>query len=219
MPPTPFTYNPQYSGSPYASVSRPPVGTVLYDKVYNEDLLAIKVQLRSMLRDNRLSNMPMGFPFRSVFDGHGRYRISRESYEFQERFCFSDQRSRTHTATISYTAPSSNAQHLSWRISVPSRESSLNGNLPSRISFAQVEVDRIVLETPHGMALMSNPQIILRALSISMEMGILVSVSVANCKTPVYHPVDQRLDYSPGDVIYVATDNNHRSEVVLVFKT
>jgi len=240
MPFTPPAYNPQISCSPYASLARPPAGTVLYDRVYNDDLVTIKVQLKRMLKMNRLSSMPMGFPFHTVFDGHGDSRISRQSYEFQEQFCFSDQRSRTHTATFSYTAPSFREQRMSWRITVPSRESSLNGNIPcnvapgypvelcltlfffshpAKISIAHVEVDQMVLETRYGFALMTDPRIILEALSVSIEQGILITVAVANCRTPMFHPTDRHLDYNPGDVIYIATDNDHKSEVVLVFKT
>ena len=121
----------QASHSPYASLPNPPVGTVLYDQVYNDDLLYIKIQLRSMLNMNRLTSMPMGFPFRVVSDGYGRSAyISRESYEFQEHFCPSDQRSRTQIATFSYTAPPNEDSPMSWRITVPARNSLIDGNLP-----------------------------------------------------------------------------------------
>lgn len=119
------------SGGPvYPSLSQPPVGTVLYDRVYNDDLVYIKVRVRNSLKNNGLSHMPMGFPFHTVCDGRGGSYISRESYEFQEHFCPSDQRSRAQTVTFSYTAPPLNnfdgrqEQRMSWRITVPSRESS-----------------------------------------------------------------------------------------------
>lgn len=127
---------------PYASLPRPPVGTVLYDRVYNDDLMSIKVQLMNMLAMNRLPNMPMGFPFRFLNDGRGGSYLSRESYEFQEHFCLSDHRARRQSVTFSYTAPSMEREQLSWQITVPSRESS-NWNTPGtsllRIPACKVE--------------------------------------------------------------------------------
>ena len=32
------------------------------------------------------------------------------------------------------------------------------------------------------------------------------------------HPTDRSLDYHPGDIIFVATDNDNRSRVVYVVK-
>lgn len=137
MPMPPFI-PPAYSSSQmtsgsYASLPRPPVGTILYDQVYNDDLMSIKVNLRNMLKNNRLSSMPMGFPFHVVYDASGRSEISHGSYDFQERFCPSDQRSRAQTVTFSYIAPSFNfnqRQRMSWRVTIPSRESSTNGMIP-----------------------------------------------------------------------------------------
>lgn len=113
----------------YASLSRPPVGTTLYDRVYNDDLAYIKVQIMNMLNGDRLPNMPMGFPFRIVDDRCGGSPVSRGPYEFQEHFCPSDHRGRTQSVTFSYS-PSEEREELSWRITVPSRESSLNKNIP-----------------------------------------------------------------------------------------
>jgi hypothetical protein len=126
----PFT-TPEHFAVPYASLPNPPVGTELYDRLYNDDLASIKVQLMNMLNMNRLPNMPMGFPFRVVSDGHaGGLYISRESYEFQEHFCPSDHRARTQSVTFAYTAPSNDQEELSWRITVPSRGSSFHENIP-----------------------------------------------------------------------------------------
>lgn len=127
----PFTTPTHFSVS-YASLPNPPVGTVLYDRVYNDDLASIKVQLMNMLNMGRLPNVPMGFPFRIVYDGRGGLNISRESYEFQEHFCLSDHRARTRSVTFSYTAPSESKEQeeLSWRITVPSRGSSFHENIP-----------------------------------------------------------------------------------------
>ena len=124
----PFT-TPTHFSFPYASLPNSPDSTVLYDRVYNDDLASIKVQLMNMLNMDRLPNMPMGFPFRVVYDGHGGSYISRESYEFREHFCLSDHRARTQSVTFSYTAPSNEQKELSWRIAVPSRGSSFRENI------------------------------------------------------------------------------------------
>ena len=87
----PFT-TPAHFFVPYASIPNSPVGTALYDWVYNDNLASIKVPLMNMLNLNRLPNMPMGFPYRVVYDGSRSLYMSRESYKFQERFCLSDRR-------------------------------------------------------------------------------------------------------------------------------
>ena len=74
------------------------------------------------------------------------------------------------------------------------------------------------METGYGLEFMTNPRILLEALSISIELGVLITVTVANSKTAIY-PTDRNLNYIPGDIIYIATDNNHRSEVAFVCKS
>ena len=237
MPFTPARNSPQ-AFTQYASLPRPPVGTALYDRVYNDDLLYIKLHLKSMVDTNRLPNMPTGFPFHYVYDGNTQSGvISYESYEFHQRFSPSDQRSRPQTATFSFTAPSGEGQYLSWQITVPWRElpsnlripctslripvsqrSTLTIGIPAKICIAQVDVDPIIRETSYGVTFMTDPRSLLTALSISIEQGVLITITVAKCKRPVIHPTDRNLDYGTGDIIFVATDNNHRSEVVLVFK-
>ena len=123
---------PTHFSLPYAFLPSSPVGTALYDRVYNDDLASIKVQLMNMLNMNQLPNMPMGFPFRVVYDGSGGLYMSRESYEFQEHFCLSDHRVRTQSVTFSYTSPSKEQEDLSWRITVPSRGSSFHEKIPCK---------------------------------------------------------------------------------------
>ncbi|KAF8155510.1 hypothetical protein B0H34DRAFT_675698 [Crassisporium funariophilum] len=212
-----------FAPGPYASLPKPPVGTVLYDRVYNDDHVAVKVHLRNILKQNKLTKMPVGFPFHCARDAYGRSCISHASYEFREEFCFSDQRSRSQAALFSYTAPtcgphSRSGSQMTWRISVPARESSQNRNTASMISIAEVEVDPLVMETPYGLTLMTNPRVILEALAISIEMGILITVAVASAQTPFLHPTKRRLDYISGDIIFIATHNDHNSEVVFVFE-
>ena len=88
----------------------------------------------------------------------------------------------------------------------------------ARISIAQVRVDRGVMELSYGLAFMTDSQILLRYLSRSIELGVLITITVAKCKTPMIHQTDRNLDYHPGDIIIVATDNDNRSRVVYVVK-
>ena len=98
----------------------------------------------------------------------------------------------------------------------------LNNNklsrLLARISIAQIRVDRRVLELSYGLAFMTDSQILLRYLSRSIELGVLITITVAKCKTPTIHPTNRNLDYHLGDIICIATDNDNRSRVVYVVK-
>jgi hypothetical protein len=89
------------------------------------DEIHLKVQLRNRLNFNQLSNMPGGFPFHHVFDGHGSAYLSSDSYEFREQFrtSCSDERPRYQCATISFTSPNprSKCNNLSWRAFLPPR--------------------------------------------------------------------------------------------------
>ena len=88
----------------------------------------------------------------------------------------------------------------------------------ARISIAEVRVDRGVLELSYGLAFMTDSQILLRYLSRSIELGVLITLTIAKCKTPMIHPTDWNLDYQLGDIICIATDNDNRSRVVHVVK-
>ena len=88
----------------------------------------------------------------------------------------------------------------------------------ARISIAQVRVDRRVLELSYGLAFMTDSQIRFRYLSRSIELGVLITITIAKCKTPTIHPTNRNLDYHLGDIICIATDNDNRSRVVYVVK-
>jgi hypothetical protein len=103
------------------------------------DQIHLKVQLRNRLNSCHLSNMPGGFPFRHVFDGHGSAYLSFDSYEFSEEFRGTtfDQLPRSQNATISFTSPNSTrnrSNYLSWRVFLPALDFSYcrgAGELPS----------------------------------------------------------------------------------------
>ena len=234
MPPTPAGHFSQ-AFAQYASLQRPPVGTALYDRVYNKELGLIKGQLKSMLDTDRLLNMPGCFPFHYFYDGNIQSAvISYDSYEFHERVSPPDQRSRPQTATFSFTARS-RSQYLSWQITVPWRgspsdvniprtslripalqRSTLTIGIPAKICIAQVDVDPMIAKTSYWDIFMTNRRHLLTSLSLSIELGVLITITVADCKRPVIHPTNRNLNYKAGDIIFVVTDNNRGSEVVLV---
>jgi hypothetical protein len=108
---------------PLPTVTRRPIHSHMSDF----DQINMKVQLRTRLHSRRLSNMPGGFPFHHVFDGHGSAYLSSDSYEFCEEFRTSafDQLPRYQNATISFTSPNSTRgkrNYLSWRIFLPTMD-------------------------------------------------------------------------------------------------
>lgn len=84
------------------------------------------------------------------------------------------------------------------------------------ITIAQVTVDRAVMELQFGIQFMTDRLILLQCLSRSIELGVLITIKVA--KIQMFHPTDQALNCNPGDVIFVATDNNRMSHLVRVVK-
>ncbi|KDR80396.1 hypothetical protein GALMADRAFT_208498 [Galerina marginata CBS 339.88] len=208
--------------APYSSLPRPPPTTILYDRVYNDDHLSVKCHLRQLLKKNKLSGMPAGYPFHCVHDGQGGLAVSRASYEFREHFCFSDQRARIQHATFTFSAPDFSrygSKVNSWRIYLPARESTPTRDAPKLVSIAHVQVDQLVMETPDfGFELQTNPRILLEALALSIELGVLITVQVANYKTPMTYPSKRNVRYGAGEIIFISTDDHGRSEVALVFE-
>ena len=64
---------------------------------------------------------------------------------------------------------------------------------------------------------MTDSQILLRYLSRSIELGVLITITVAKYKTPMINPTDRNLDYHLGDITGIATDNDNRSLYVVKF--
>jgi hypothetical protein len=100
---------------------------------HHVDLLNLRVQLRNKLNTGELRNMPVGFPFHYVFDGHSG-RISHESFDFREDFWLSTFEEQTHPQSVifSYSSPTvssrsfgkmSGSSYHTWRISLPTRSS------------------------------------------------------------------------------------------------
>ncbi len=130
---------PQLSFAPYSSVysglpSYPPAGCVISpnmqaNRALNDEFVALKARLLTLLRKRRLPNMPRGFPFHLVPSGGADdWTLSQSSYEFFE--CISvDQWSAPSYAVFSYTAPGyghtsqGGPSSMTWRVLIPSRES------------------------------------------------------------------------------------------------
>ncbi|PPQ65331.1 hypothetical protein CVT26_000046 [Gymnopilus dilepis] len=212
---------------PFESLPKPHPSTCLYDRVYNDDHNAAKVHLRALLKKNALSGAPVGFPFHCVRDAYGRPALSHTSYEFKEYFCFSDHRGRTQCATFVYSAPDrharmtgppTEARMMKWRIYLPARESVTSRDAPKRVSIAHVQVDALVMETSFGLDLMTTPQILLEALALSVELGVLITVQVAQQKTALMYPSKRDVYYESGEIIFLSTDARGKTEVALVFE-
>ncbi|KAH9478779.1 hypothetical protein JR316_0009240 [Psilocybe cubensis] len=163
--------------------------------------------------------MPCGFPFH--WDRYDNPRISYKSYEFREQFCVADQSSRIQQATFVYTSPDPYARGgkrmMTWRIYLPARESELYRDAPKKVSVAHVEVDEMVMETSLGIDLTTNPRIMLEALALSLELGMLVTIEVASSRTLKLYPARRNIHYGPGEILFVTTDCSGRSEVACVF--
>lgn len=75
----------------------------------------------------------------------------------------------------------------------------------------------MIMETSFGIDLTTNPRIVLEALALSLELGMLITIEVANYKTPKMYPARRNIDYELGEILFVTTDCTGRSEVACVF--
>jgi len=206
----------RYSYSPPLS----PLGTSLDDPIPIDDQLNLKVQLRNRLNTGRLSNMPAGFPFHHTFDSRGSAKLSYDSYEFHEEFrsCRRDERVRSHSVSVSFTGPSSSShktQYFSWRAYLPILNSHpYSQRVQDSLAVAHVRVDTAVMDMSYGKFIKNDPRVILRALSISLELGALITVTIAGASgLAVRRQADQ---WMPGTVVYVGTYNDGRTETLYV---
>lgn len=109
---------------PAPSFITPPVlGRSVFGDMSDAEHVSMKVQLLNRLNAGRLANMPSGFPFHHIYDGHGSYHVSYDSFEFCEELLISafNERPRCHSATIAFTQPTPHGRtdHLIWRILFP----------------------------------------------------------------------------------------------------
>ncbi|TFK37989.1 hypothetical protein BDQ12DRAFT_735910 [Crucibulum laeve] len=221
-------YHNSYPSSSYSTPSGSyAAGTPLPDCLNTEEQLNARVQLRNKLNSGRLYNMPGAFPFNYVYDGHGSAHMSYYSYEFKEelRSPTTRDRARRQNATFSFSNPSHHplgrkAEPLTWRIYLPHETSSSHSS--GKAVVAQVKVEPEVLTTTYGKNLMAGPQLMLRALSISLELGLVITISMTNSLSkhkssrpssrPSYHS-----QWRDGTVLYLGSrDDNSEQEVLYI---
>lgn len=171
-----------------------------------------KSQLRNRFNSCRLSNMPMGFPFRHVHDGHGYSRLSYDSYEFREdlmshgHLCSSSSRHHAPHAIIAFKNCSSRDKipYLTWQAYLPSPDAMYLRTLHNRQSVAHVQVDPAVTRIPFWNSLINDPSVIMRALGISLELDVVLTI----------HPSNSR----PDEVVYTITHKDGRQEPYFIIR-
>ncbi|KAJ7108762.1 hypothetical protein C8R44DRAFT_803528 [Mycena epipterygia] len=197
----------------FSSPASSPLESPVYGVVTPDVQLDSKVQLRNRLTSGHLSNMPVGFPFRHVMDGRGTPRISYDAYEFREELRSESRCSGNFAAYVSFTTASADVRHsrskkeyMSWcaHLSKLDLRPYTRGS-PAKVPVAHVRVDTQVMNTVYGKYIEQDPRIILRALSISLELGLLVTITI-----------DDSGDYQNqfSNVVYIGTANNGRRSIL-----
>ncbi|KAJ7099963.1 hypothetical protein B0H15DRAFT_998639 [Mycena belliarum] len=199
--------NLDFSSSPSSS----PLESLIYGVVSPDEQLDTKVQLRNRLNSGRLSNMPAGFPFRHVLDSRGSPHVVYDSYEFREELPFDSRCTGKLPAHVTFTTESadtssSKRDYLTWNAYLPKLDYlPYSRGPPPKVPVAHVRVDKAVMDTVYGRYIERDPRIILRALSVSVELGLLVTITL------------QHFADCPGqfaNVVYVGTANNGRRSVL-----
>ncbi|KAK0458243.1 uncharacterized protein EV420DRAFT_386872 [Desarmillaria tabescens] len=169
----------------------------------------LKVRLRNSLQAGDLSNMPSWFPLlRLVPSSCPSSPTSYQPYEFRQEFPTT---SGGCAVTFSFSAVKE--QLFTWRISLPSNRRQtgvlspfvnffdieyVSENLP--MTLAQVQVHTSVMNTPYWRFMEKDPSVILRALSTSLELGVLITIA----------PMQLRSQ----EILYVATSMDGKQEVL-----
>ena len=85
-------------------------------------------------------------------------------------------------------------------------------------TLAQVQVHPMAIETTSfGIDFMIRPQILLQALSTSLEAGKMITIQIANDKTRVFcHR--RHLYYTSGEILFLSTDHLGQHEVACVYR-
>ncbi|KAF8162512.1 hypothetical protein K438DRAFT_1942097 [Mycena galopus ATCC 62051] len=190
-----------------SSPSSSPLESPIYGVVTPDEQLDTKLQLHNRLSSGHLTNMPAGFPFRHVTDPRGTPRICYDPYEFREELRSDSRRNGNLAAYVSFTHENylSKRNYLSWCAHLPKLDLlPYTRGPPPKVSIAHVRVDSRVMDTVYGKYIERDPRIILRALSISLELGLLVTISPEKCS-----------DCSGlTSIIYIGTANNGRQSVL-----
>ncbi|KAK0203907.1 hypothetical protein DFS33DRAFT_842369 [Desarmillaria ectypa] len=149
----------------------------------------IKCQLRNRLCGglSTMTSLPEKYPFCHRLRKHGKTKtefVSTDlSFEFQEVFNVS-----THcgygskwSVVVSFSDPRASGNPFCWRIHYP--KSSRNST-KDPVPIAQVNVHQSVIHgTSYGRFIRKDPTVILQALSMSLELGVLVTISQLSLST------------------------------------
>lgn len=86
---------------------------------------------------------------------------------------------------------------------------------PDKIAVADVQVEPAVMNTPYGNCIKMDPFVILRALAISLELGIIVTIKFWDATVP--SPRGYRnAQWRPGTIVYVGTHEDGRQETLFI---
>ncbi|KAJ7108754.1 hypothetical protein C8R44DRAFT_937928 [Mycena epipterygia] len=219
--------------SPYAPPPAHPLkSTVSYDYLPAADEVCIKRWLANRLRDPRsaLPHMPGGFPFHYTVDGRGRGSLSYEPYEFCEEipsdvfamggpprrywvtFSFTNHTERNiyggHGGHSHRSHPCSQKpkQYMSWRAYVAVRNMSYYRCDLLNLPLLHVELDPAVLSTSYGHLLKNDPSVVLRAMGVSLEKGLPITIKLADSS-------------HPREILFFGTNGTGKRQLLHKFKT
>ncbi|KAL1742328.1 hypothetical protein HDZ31DRAFT_43518 [Schizophyllum fasciatum] len=171
--------------------------------------VAYKCQLRARLAQCHLADIPMGFPF-SAACAHASLRdmanFSCEAYEFHEELLDGAR------AAIRFAPPQPGCKYYSWRAFVPTHGDGFRTT--AKYASAEVRLHSGVLGGSYGRQIMRNAVIILRALAVSLELGMLLTIRVADTAMLKLRRNANASDVRHGDVVFIGTDNLGHKEIV-----
>ncbi|KAJ7634472.1 hypothetical protein FB45DRAFT_1002099 [Roridomyces roridus] len=206
-------YNARRIPSFYSPASSP-LESPLHGVVPSLQLLENKKQLCHRLIDGQLPNMPVGFPFHHVMDAYGNPRLSHDPFEFWERLDFNSRCSGHLSACISFTPAArdsdySKREYFSWCVTMAKLDlRPFTRGPPPKAPVAHVRVDPEVMRSSYGRRIESDPNIILRALSTSLELGLLVTIMFEENTSGAGNWSKYR------NVVFVGTANNGRRSIL-----
>ncbi|KAJ6487700.1 hypothetical protein C8R45DRAFT_994056 [Mycena sanguinolenta] len=196
---------------PYAPLPAHPMkATLAYGFPSAADELCIKRWLSNRLRDSQsaMPHMPGGFPFHYSVDGRGRGSLSYKPYEFYQevpssvlskggsprrywvKFSFTnhtgDSDSDYDKSTDCYRRIHASCQrrnYMSWRAYITVLSSSCHNSLLN-LPLLHIELDPVVLNTSYGHFFKNDPSVILRAMRVSVDKGMPVTIKLAELSCP-----------------------------------
>jgi len=73
------------------------------------------------------------------------------------------------------------------------------------------------METAYGIELITNPHMVLEALSVSLEQGVHINVQLAVSNIPDHYSRRLSIRYRSGDLLFVAKKHNGQRDIVHVY--